>query len=62
MMIERRLRRLEAAQAGDGGVIVIRKLANEPDGEAMHRHFGEQESPKNALIVLLRTFSSEAAL
>ena len=62
MMIERRLRRLEAAQAGGGGLIVIGKLIDEPDDEAIRRHFGDQETPKNILIVLLRTFSSEAAL
>ena len=62
MMIERRLRRLEAEQAGDGGLIAIRKLIDEPDDEAIRRHFGDQEPPKNVQIVLLRTFSSKAAL
>ena len=56
MIIERRLKKLEAEQAGDGGLIVIRKLIDEPDDEAIRRHLGEQVLPKNALIVLIQKF------
>ena len=59
MSIERRLKKLEAEQAGDGGLIVIRKLIDEPDDEAIRRHFEDQESPKNALIVLIQKFCCE---
>ena len=60
MIIERRLKKLEAEQAGGGGLIVIGKLIDEPDDEAIRRHLGEQESHRNALIVLIQMFCFEA--
>ncbi len=61
MNIERRLRSLEAEQGGAGGVIVVMVPAGMSPEEAERRHFGEQEPPKNALIVMIQKFSEVAA-
>jgi hypothetical protein len=57
--IERRLSRLESVKGGESGVIVIPKPSSMPDDEAIRRHFGDQEPPKNALIVLIQQFCAE---